>query len=99
MAEQDCFRVTYDLTMAAAQTLARLDPAMTFVYVSGAGTDSTEKGRAMWARALLVGVRLVEYGDSKATSTSTAYRVFLRKAIRAISATHLQWLPQLTTLR
>lgn len=43
-------RVTYDITMAAAEPLARLNPDMTFVYVSGAGTDSTERGRAMWAR-------------------------------------------------
>jgi hypothetical protein len=38
------------MTLAAAETLVRLNPGMTFVYVSGAGTDSTEKGRAMWAR-------------------------------------------------
>jgi uncharacterized protein YbjT (DUF2867 family) len=43
-------RLTYDLTLAVAETLCRLNPAMTFVYVSGAGTDSTERGRAMWAR-------------------------------------------------
>jgi len=43
-------RVTYDLTLAVAKTLAQLDPQMTFVYVSGAGTDSTEAGRSMWAR-------------------------------------------------
>lgn len=43
-------RVTYDLTLAAARTLAPLNPGMTFVYVTGAGTDSTEKGRSMWAR-------------------------------------------------
>jgi len=43
-------RVTYDLTLAVARTLVRLNPAMTFVYVSGKGTDSTEKGRWMWAR-------------------------------------------------
>ncbi len=42
--------MTYDLTISAATTLARLNPAMTFVYVSGAGTDSTEHGRSMWAR-------------------------------------------------
>ena len=42
--------LTYDLTMAAATTLARLNPQMTFLYVSGAGTDSTERGRIMWAR-------------------------------------------------
>jgi uncharacterized protein YbjT (DUF2867 family) len=42
--------VTYSLTMAVARTLARLSPGMTFIYVSGAGTDSTESGRFMWAR-------------------------------------------------
>jgi uncharacterized protein YbjT (DUF2867 family) len=42
--------LTYDLTLAAANTLARLNPQMTFLYVSGAGTDSTERGRTMWAR-------------------------------------------------
>jgi uncharacterized protein YbjT (DUF2867 family) len=43
-------RVTYDITVAAGQALARLNPGMTFVYVSGQGTDSTEHGRSMWAR-------------------------------------------------
>jgi len=43
-------RVTYDLTLAAAEVLSRLNPNMTFVYVTGAGTDSSEKGRSMWAR-------------------------------------------------
>jgi uncharacterized protein YbjT (DUF2867 family) len=42
--------LTYDLTLAAASTLARLNPQMTFLYISGAGTDSTEHGRSMWAR-------------------------------------------------
>jgi uncharacterized protein YbjT (DUF2867 family) len=50
MTEEQYQRVTYDITMAAAQTLARLNPGMTFIYVSGAGTDSTERGRTMWAR-------------------------------------------------
>jgi uncharacterized protein YbjT (DUF2867 family) len=50
MSEQDYRRITYDLTLAAAQSLARLNPQMTFVYVSGAGTDSTERGPSMWAR-------------------------------------------------
>lgn len=48
--EADYSRLTYDLTMAAATALARLNPQMTFVYVSGAGTDGTERGRSMWAR-------------------------------------------------
>jgi uncharacterized protein YbjT (DUF2867 family) len=50
MKEPDYTRVTYDYTLAAAQVLARVSPSMTFIYVSGSGTDSTEKGRSMWAR-------------------------------------------------
>src|SRR6201991_3182800 len=50
MSEADYTRIAYDFTMAAARTLARLNPQMTFVYVSGASTDSTEQGRSMWAR-------------------------------------------------
>jgi hypothetical protein len=50
MKEQEYTRITYELTMNFAQTLNRLNPDMTFCYVSGAGTDSSEKGRMMWAR-------------------------------------------------
>jgi uncharacterized protein YbjT (DUF2867 family) len=50
MAEADYERVTYSITLAAAETLSRLNPGMTFIYVSGAGTDSSERGRIMWAR-------------------------------------------------
>jgi len=50
MKEAEYTRITYDLTMQAATTLSRLNPAMTFCYVSGTGTDSTEQGRLMWAR-------------------------------------------------
>jgi uncharacterized protein YbjT (DUF2867 family) len=50
MSEKDYTRVTYGYTMAAARVLAKQNPAMTFVYVSGTGTDSSEVGRAMWAR-------------------------------------------------
>jgi uncharacterized protein YbjT (DUF2867 family) len=50
MKEADYRRLTYDLTLYVAQTLARLNPDMTFTYVSGAATDSTEKGNSMWAR-------------------------------------------------
>jgi uncharacterized protein YbjT (DUF2867 family) len=42
--------LTYDITLAAATTLARLNPQMVFTYVTGRGTDSTEHGRQMWAR-------------------------------------------------
>ncbi len=50
MSEADYTRITYDYTLSVATTLARLNPGMTFIYVSGAGTDSTERGRSMWAR-------------------------------------------------
>ncbi|MEV7520257.1 epimerase [Streptomyces sp. NPDC091371] len=50
MKEEAYRRVTYDLTLAVARPLAAANPGMTFVYVSGEGTDSTERGRSMWAR-------------------------------------------------
>jgi uncharacterized protein YbjT (DUF2867 family) len=50
LSEADYTRITHDVTVAAGSTLARLNPAMTFVFVSGAGADSTESGRVMWAR-------------------------------------------------
>ena len=50
MSEQQYENLTYTLTLSAAEPLSRLNPAMTFVYVSGAGTDSSERGRVMWAR-------------------------------------------------
>ena len=50
MNEADYTRLTYDLTLGVATALARLNPGMTFIYVSGQGTDSTERGRVMWAR-------------------------------------------------
>jgi uncharacterized protein YbjT (DUF2867 family) len=50
LSEERYAHVTYDLTLSVANTLARLDPDMTFVYVSGMGTDSTEHGRVMWTR-------------------------------------------------
>ncbi len=50
MNEQDYSRVTYGFTMAAARVLAKQNPSMTFIFVSGSGTDSSERGRVMWAR-------------------------------------------------
>ncbi|CAH1057778.1 epimerase [Paenibacillus pseudetheri] len=50
MKEDEYKRVTYDIALSAGTTLARLNPQMTFVYVSGSGTDSSEKGRSKWAR-------------------------------------------------
>lgn len=50
MNEQEYFRLTHTLTMHVSGILSKLNPQMTFCYISGSGTDSSEKGRAMWAR-------------------------------------------------
>ncbi len=50
MSEAEYRRISYEMTLAVAGTLARLNPAMTFVFVTGAGADSSEQGRVMWAR-------------------------------------------------
>lgn len=50
MKEEEYHRLTYSLTMNVAGVLARKNTDMTFCYISGAGTDSSEKGRIMWAR-------------------------------------------------
>ncbi len=50
MSEADYRRVTFDIAVAAARTLVEQNPGMTFIFVSGAGTDATGKSRAMWAR-------------------------------------------------
>lgn len=48
--EEEYHRLTFDITLAAARSLAALNPGMTFCYVSGQATDSSERGRTMWAR-------------------------------------------------
>jgi uncharacterized protein YbjT (DUF2867 family) len=48
--EPEYRRITFDLTLAAARAMVAVNAAVTFCYVSGAGTDSTERGRTMWAR-------------------------------------------------
>jgi uncharacterized protein YbjT (DUF2867 family) len=50
MKEKDYTHLTHTLTLGFAGLLARVNPGMTFCYISGAGTDSTEKGKMMWAR-------------------------------------------------
>src|SRR6185503_17192838 len=50
MSESAYTRVTYDLTLAAARAMVAANPQMTFCFVSGVGTDSTERGKIMWAR-------------------------------------------------
>jgi len=50
MSEEEYRHITFDFTIRAAETLSRIDPQMVFCYISGAGTDSSEKSRSMWAR-------------------------------------------------
>jgi uncharacterized protein YbjT (DUF2867 family) len=50
LTEERYRHLTYDITLAAATTLAKLNPGMVFIYVTGQGTDSTERGSLMWAR-------------------------------------------------
>lgn len=95
MSAADYERLTYGITMAAAEILARLNPGMVFVYVSGMGTDSSETGRTMWARvkgktenALLrlpfKGAYMFRPGLIQplhgATSKTRAYRILYRLA-------------------
>ncbi|MBH5329582.1 NAD(P)H-binding protein [Eikenella sp. S3360] len=50
MSEDEYHRFTYDFTLAIAQNLCKHNPAMHFIYISGAGADSSESGKTMWAR-------------------------------------------------
>lgn len=50
MSEENYRRITYDLTLSVASTLLQHNPGLTFLYITGASTDSSERGRAMWAR-------------------------------------------------
>jgi uncharacterized protein YbjT (DUF2867 family) len=65
--KEDQYRkVTYDITAAFVRSLARQSPGLTFVFVSGRGTDSTEKGPVMWARVKGAAENLVLQGGFKA---------------------------------
>ncbi|MFC0112676.1 epimerase [Kibdelosporangium aridum] len=89
MSEDAYRRVTYDITMAAANPLHEANPDACFIYVSGMGTDSTEQGRTMWARVkgktendllkLYAHAYMVRPGFIEpkhgATSSTTAYRI------------------------
>ncbi|MBX3269674.1 MAG: epimerase [Sandaracinaceae bacterium] len=50
VSEAEYTKITYDYTMAAAKVLAEASPGLVFCFVSGEGTDETERGRSMWAR-------------------------------------------------
>lgn len=50
MNEEDYTKITYDMTLHVAKAMLNQNPGMVFNYISGAGTDSTESGKMMWAR-------------------------------------------------
>ena len=50
LSEAEYSRINHDMTLTVAETLVRTSPELSFVYVSGAGTDATGRGRVMWAR-------------------------------------------------
>ncbi len=50
MREEEYKHITFDLTLNVARVLVKLNPQMTFCYITGAGTDSSEQGRVAWAR-------------------------------------------------
>jgi len=83
MKEARYTHLTYDLTLVAASTLARLNPQMTFIYVSGAGTDSSEAGKCLAALAVQGGVS-VPSGDHPAVARRTiedaVVSIFLQRA-------------------
>ena len=72
--EKEYAKITYDLTMDAAEHLQSLNPNMTFIYVSAAGADSSEKGRVMWARVRgRLENKLFKKGFKKAYSLRPSY--------------------------
>jgi uncharacterized protein YbjT (DUF2867 family) len=90
LTEEQYRKVTYDITAAFVAALARQSPGLTFVFVSGRGTDSTEKGKVMWARVKGAAENVVLGGGFKAAymfrpgviqplhgirSRTTAYRI------------------------
>jgi len=50
ISEENYYKLTYNVTEKLATSLNNMNPDMTFIYVSGQGTDSSEKGRSSWAR-------------------------------------------------
>jgi uncharacterized protein YbjT (DUF2867 family) len=100
---EDAYRkITVDITAAFARALARQSPGMTFVFVSGAGTDSTEQGRTMWARVKGAAENLVlKAGFARAymfrpgliqplhgiTSRTTSYRVLYAILLPVVALT------------
>jgi uncharacterized protein YbjT (DUF2867 family) len=112
MREEAYRKVTFDITAAFASVLARLNPGMTFVLVSGAGTDSTERGRVMWARVKGAAENVVLKAGFKAaymfrpgliqplhgiTSRTAVYRFFLKWLAPVVALSRLLFPGAVTT--
>jgi len=102
-------RITYDLTLHAGQVLSRQNPAMTFCYVTGAGTDSSEKGRIAWARVkgatenallkLFPNGYMFRPGIMKATSGQQNLKTLYRRLAWLYPVVHALWPAGSCTLR
>lgn len=84
MKEPAYYKLTYTLTLHVAQTLHRLNPSLAFCYISGAGTDSSEQGRSMWARVK----GKTENDLKKLFQKSYAFRPGFIKPIKGLRHTH-----------
>lgn len=85
MNEEKYTKVTYTLTLHVAETLSKLNTGMTFCYISGAGTDSSEKGNSMWARVK----GKTENGVMKLPfKQAYAFRPGFIKPIKGLNKTH-----------
>ena len=83
--QDEYYKMTYTLTMHVAETLSRLNSNLTFCYVSGAGTDSTEKGRSAWAR---VKGKTENYLMKLPFKTAYAFRPGFIKPIKGLKFAH-----------
>ena len=84
MKEPEYFKLTHTLTLQVAGTLQRVSPGITFCYISGAGTDSSEKGRSMWARVK----GKTENDLKKLFSKAYAFRPGFIRPIKGLQHTH-----------
>lgn len=102
-------RITYDLTLHSGAVLARQNPAMTFCYVTGAGTDSSEKGRLAWARVkgatenallrLFPNAYMFRPGIMKATPGQQNLKSLYRRLAWLYPVVHAVWPSGSCTLR
>jgi uncharacterized protein YbjT (DUF2867 family) len=109
VSKEEYKRITYDLTLQVGQVLARQDSEMTFCYVTGAGTDSSEKGRIAWARVkgatenallrLFPNGYMFRPGLMKATPGQQNLKIWYRRLAWLYPIAHALWPSGSCTLR